>query len=499
MSLDLFQVYGGLGISNVELTSNINILQGIGSPAGVDANNAPIGSIWHDSSSAADKLNIWWKWAAGSGLDKWTQAATTEYVNAAAAGISWREPVKVLNTTITATASLPAGPNPTVDSVVIADGDRVLFSALTDGGGPNVYIWDATNDVWVEDTNNETDGDSTFIQEGTYAEQQWVYDGTQWFQFGGSSNTEILNIRNFVGKDLAGAGFPNYVSNDIVLDGNDLRLGISQLDDAIGQLQFTNNFVIADFVPGTIQDPDNGLSTSSVTDITAALNALDATYGSGLISNITGSFALTDELIWNAAGTLTITAAFEALNNAIGDRNYTGNILTSGQTISASLAEIDNTFGDIDNSSAYTANGFISAASVAGNTVQQTFDVFNQELGVLARESYANSGTAPVSTLTPLEPVGAQLLTSEATEIEWLVQVKDSGGKRQAMKVHAVTDGTNIDHTVFGIVKTGGNIGGSIGFDVSISGGKIVPTLTPGAGAGNLTFTIKRLGYSYLA
>jgi hypothetical protein len=499
MSLDLFQVYGGIGISTEDLTSNISILQGIGSPVGADADAASTGSTWHDTTSEqTDKLNFWWKWKTGAGLDKWTQAAPTSYVTAAAAGISWREPVVVLDKVTTLTASLPAGPAPVVDGVTIADGQRVLFGALTDGGGANVYIWHAINGVWVEDTNNETDGDALFVQQGTAAEQEWVFDGLVWFQFGGSSNQEILNIRNFIGKDLAGANYPNYVSTDVIADGIDLRLATSRLDDAIGQLQFTNNFVISDFTPGVIQLPGSGLSTSSVTDITDALNKLDATYGSGIIANITANYSLTGSLEWGT-GTLTITDAFNALNNSIGIKSYTGNILTSGQTVTASLEALDLIIGDLNNSSTYTAGGFLSAAALAGNSVQQTVNAFNVEIGALAKDNYTSTGTAAVSTTTPLEPVGAQLTTSEATEIEWVVQVKDSGGKRQSFKVHALTNGTVVDFTTFAIVKTGGNIGGSIGFNVVISSGNIVPQLTPQAGAGNLTFTIKRISYSYLA
>lgn len=498
MSLDYFRLYGGIDLSNEALTSNAYILQGAGSPSGAEADDAPVGSTWMDTTSQTDKLQFWWKHTTGTGLDKWTKAANTAYVDAAVQGISWREPVVAQDTTLYAnSAAFPT--TGTIDSVTLVDGDRVLFSNVTAAGDRNVFIWNAGTTSWTEDTNAETDGDAIFIQNGTNAEQQWMFDGTNWFQFGGSSNTEILNVRNFIGKDTAGANFPNYVSNDVVTDGLDLRLATSQLDDAIGLLQFTNNNVIADFVPGTIQDPDNGASTSSTTDITAALNAIDATYGSGAITNTTGNFALNSSMVWGA-GTLTLTSALNALNNAVGDRTYTSNfIVTSGQTVAQSIDALDLLLGDVNNSSAYSAGGFLSTAAIAGNSVQQTFDSFNVELGTLAAESYTNTGSATVSTTTPLEPVGAQLATSTATEVEWLVQVKDSGGKRQAFKVHAITNGTVVDWTQFAVIKTGGNIGGSVGFSVAISGGKIVPSLTPQAGAGTLTFTIKRLGYSYLA
>jgi hypothetical protein len=497
MSLDLFRLYSGLDISNEDLTSNAYVLQGAGTPAGTSADEAPIGSVWYNSTADSDKLQLWWKHATGAGLDKWSRAANTAYVDAAVQGISWRETVAARDATLYANAA--AFPTTgTIDGVTLVNGDRVLFSNVTTAGDRNVFIWNSATSSWTEDTNAETDGDALFVAQGTSAEQQWVFDGTNWFQFGGSSNTEIINIRNFVGKDTAGAGFPDYVSNDIVDDGLDLRLATSQLDDAIGLLQFTNNFVISDFTAGVIQDPDNGLSTSSVTDITDALDKLDATYGSGTVTNIAGGYALTSNFEWNG-GTLTLTTALNALNNAIGDRNYTGNILTDGQTITQSLEALDVIVGDLNNSSSYTGGGFLDASTIAGNSVQQTFNTFNQEIGFLAEQTYSSSGSAPVSTTTPLEPVGAQLSASEATEIEWLVQVKDSGGKRQAFKVHAISNGTTVDWTQFAVVKTGGNIGGSVGFGVTLSGGFIVPQLTPAAGAGNLTFTIKRLGHSYLA
>ena len=505
-TVDLFQLYGGIGISTPDLTSSVNILQGIGSPAGSNADAAPSGSIWLDSTSEqTDSLNFWWKWKTGAGLDKWTQAANTSYVQATAAGLTWRAPVVDLNTTITATANLPTpilpATQPVVDGVTVPDGGRVLFAGLTDGAGPNVYVW--SQGSWVDDSKHQANGDALFVQGGAAAEQEWVFDGTSWFQFGGSSNQEISNIRLFVGKDAAGATYPNYVSNDIVSDGLDLRLAVSQLDDAIGLLQFTNNYVIPDFVPGTIQLPSNGASTSSVTDITDALNLIDSTFGNGSIINTATHYPLTDSLVWAAGGTLTITTAFNELNTAIGNLTYSGvsgTTLTTGQTVTASLNALNNVIGPLANSSAYTNGGFLSTAAISGNSVQQTFDSVNVELGVLANQNYTSVGVAvPVSTNTPLEPVGAQLTPPEATDIEWSVQVKDSSGKRQSFLVHAITDGTNVDFTQYAIVKTGGNIGGSVGFSVDIDAGNIVPSLTTSEGAGNLTATIKRISYSYLA
>ncbi len=499
MSLDLFRVQLGLDLLNEDYTSSAHVLHGDGTPSGSRANDAPIGSIWMNTIADSDELNLWWKHTAGTGLDKWSQGVSTDYVSNLVQGISWREPARVLDDTVYADSS--AFPTTgIIDGVTLTDGDRVLFTNVTAGTDNNIWLWDAVGSSWSEDPNQETSGDSLFVLEGTYGEQQWTYNGTDWFQFGGTTANEVTNLRLFVGKDTTGNNYPNYVSEDVVSDGNDLRLGISQLDDAVGQLQFSNNYVISDFTPGTIQLPGSGASTSSTTDITAALDALDATYGSGLVTNITASYALTDEMSWHVNGTLTLTDAFNALNNAIGSRELTNNFIVSdSQSITDSLDQIDTILGDIDNSSEYTSGGFLSASSIAGNNVQETFDSFNIEIGDLSTNNYSNNGSATVSTTTVLEPIGAQLLASEVTEVTWQVQIKDSSNRRQAFHVHALTDGTTVDYTRYAVLKTGGNIGGSIGFNVAINSGRIEPTLTPAAGAGNLTFTIKRLGYSYLA
>ena len=113
----------------------------------------------------------------------------------------------------------------------------------------NIYIVSGSTGAWTftEDTNAESDGDAVLIQEGTSADQQWVYDGTQWVQFGGASSAaELAFIRAFIGKDSAGAEVPNYSSAVVVTQGNDLEGAIGELDAAIGDRTYTEQNFITD-------------------------------------------------------------------------------------------------------------------------------------------------------------------------------------------------------------------------------------------------------------
>jgi hypothetical protein len=503
MAQQFFNVYRGL-----ELDDSVVYLTGAGQPgSSTDTSSAQIGSIYTDTAADANGLQIWWKHAIGSGTDKWSQGASTAFVAATAAGISWREPVVVSDVTSTTLPLIDV-----VDGITILAGQRVLFTALTTN--PNVYIWSGT--AWVEDTNLATPGDAVLIEKGTRADQQWIFDtNTGWFQFGGSTIAELDYVRAFVGKDTAGSNYPNYVSNNIVVDGQDLRLGISQLDDSLGNLVFSTHNVIADVIKGTLAVPPTASTLSTLT-LTQVLNSIDATFGNGAITNTSASYPLTNSLQWGISGGITLTTALNELNNAIGNRSYSngstaGYVLQNApvDTITAAIDVFNNAFGALSSSSAYTTSatnpvgGLLSTSAIAGNTVQQTFDQFNSELGTLVAQNFSSTTTSILpSTLTPLEATGSQLSTAVATEVVWLVQVKDATGNRLAFRVHALTDGTSVDYTPYALTKIGSIGSGAlsaVGFDVNIVGGNFVPSLNPSIAAGTLSATIKRESYSYLA
>jgi hypothetical protein len=403
MALDLFRVIQGLDIQLDDLSKNANVLVGDGAPGGTtETNAAPIGSIWLRTDAETDGLNLYWKHTTvNNSTADWNQATDKTYVDAVAAGLSWREPARVQDSVSTTIPTGVAGNPITVDGVSIVDGDRVLFSNQATGTDNNVWIYDQATGTFSEDPNGETDGDALLIQEGSAAEQQWVYDGTAWVQFGGATSAaELGYIRTFIGKTGAGAENPTYSSTDVITQGEDLEHTIGELDAAIGTQTYTNDNIVTDG-----QD---------------------------------------------------VTSSIDAIDTAIGNQTYTNdNIVTDGQTVTASIDAIDTALGDV---------------------IDQTL--------VITGTNVDAAPAIPVDTI----PV------TEATEVKWILQVRSTGtpANRRALEVHAMTDGTNVDHTEYAVLKLGSNIAG-LTVDVDVSGGDI--RLVLGATA-NVDYVIKRIGYT---
>ena len=145
MGLDLFRVGLGLDVESEDGSSNAYVIQGAGLPGGDTAEQdaAPIGSTYMRTDVETNNLQFYYKWStANNSAADWKQATSKEYVDAIAAGLSWREPVLVHDNTTYATvaaAETAANIADTVDGVTIGVGDRVLFSDLTTGAD-NVYI-----------------------------------------------------------------------------------------------------------------------------------------------------------------------------------------------------------------------------------------------------------------------------------------------------------------------------------------------------------------------
>jgi len=499
MSLDLFRATLGIDIQNDDLTSNAYILQGIGAPGadGAEQDDAPIGSIYMRTDAITDELQVYFKFVDNNAQADWRLVASKNYIDTAVQGISWREPVRYLDDTTATIAAAVADMN--ADDQLgtegaVAAGDRILFDSMGAGdGGPNVYIVSGSTGNWTltEDTNDETDGDAVLVNEGSHADEQWIFDGTNWIQFGGAgSATELGYIRDFIGKDTSGALTPDYPSNDLVLDGQNLEHEIGRLDDAVGNMTFTTPNVLTDYSDtlGTFASP----GTPAAADVTTNLQAIDDAIGNGNITNTGGNNPISDDASWNG-GTLDLTDMIDELNTAVGDRTYTNDyIITDGQTVAGSLNALDGIVGDIDNTSAWTAGGLLTASSAAGNNIQETLDAFNQEIGdIVNNTTEVTGGPVPVSpTVTVIDTVSA----TEVTEIKWMLQVKDGSGNRRAMEIHALTDGTTVDYNRYSVLRLGST--GSVGVNVAINTGNIELSIEP---ANALTYTVKRISTSYLA
>lgn len=251
MALDLFRVSAGLNIENVDGTDGASVITSSGAPggdAGVE-DAASVGTIYLRQDASASVSAVYQKITDTNNAADWVQSASKDFVDAAINGLSWREPVLVLDDTTyanIAAAVVAANVADLVDGVTIVAGDRLLFTDLT-SGNDNVYIVSGSTGAWTftEDTNLATDGDALLVQEGTKADQQWVFDGTIWVQFGGASAfNELAFIRTFIGKTASGSETPSYSSQNIVTNGESLETAIGGLDAAIGDRTYTeDNFV----------------------------------------------------------------------------------------------------------------------------------------------------------------------------------------------------------------------------------------------------------------
>jgi len=235
MALDFFRIERGLELDGV------NFLQGTGAPGTTtDTNNAIVGSLYLNNANG----EVFSKVTAGSGTDKWEALATEAYVDAATgAVISWREPAEVRDNVSTV---LPTGTPTqpiTVDGISITDGERVLFSAISGGNGPNVYIYDQASGTFTEDANLETAGDTVYAIQGTDAGKRYTFNGTSWVQTDQSSVDELQNLRDFVGKNGVGVETPNYSSTTQITQSDDLETAIGDLDAALGADVTTNTII----------------------------------------------------------------------------------------------------------------------------------------------------------------------------------------------------------------------------------------------------------------
>lgn len=135
-----------------------------------------------------------------------TDAARLVDIQNAQAGISAKEPVRVVSTTNIATLS---GTATAIDGVTLAVGDRILLTAQTTGSQNGIYV--VQSGAWVRaddfDGSPETikPGTYVFVSEGTnYADSGWILSTNGTITIG----TTALTFVQFsgAGQILAGAG-----------------------------------------------------------------------------------------------------------------------------------------------------------------------------------------------------------------------------------------------------------------------------------------------------
>lgn len=180
---DVFRIYTGL-----ELDEASRFITGEGVPgSSTNSNDAQRGSFYTNTLDGGFFVKV----SQGSGVDKWQKLATENFVGSATStGISWREPVNVVDTTHTNTASLigDLDADDEIQGVSVISGMRILAASVT--GNRNVFIVSGSTGAWTltEDTNSETAGDTVYVISGDEAGKTYQYDGTDWQWIKGAEN-----------------------------------------------------------------------------------------------------------------------------------------------------------------------------------------------------------------------------------------------------------------------------------------------------------------------
>jgi hypothetical protein len=176
-----------------------------------------------------------------------TDAANKAYVDATAAGLTWKTAV-LAATTVNGTLATAFENGDTIDGVTLATGNRILIKNQTAGAENGIYVVNASGAptrATDADSPSELDSAAVFVQQGTVnADTGWTQTATivtvgtttqTWVQFSGSNTyvggTGIDITGNTISVNL-GAGITQLPSDEV---------GIDLYDAVNGALLLTTN------------------------------------------------------------------------------------------------------------------------------------------------------------------------------------------------------------------------------------------------------------------
>jgi hypothetical protein len=336
-----------------------------------------------------------------------TDAATKNYVDNVAQGLSTKQSVRAL-----AASNITLSGTQTVDGVALSAGDTVLCIAQTTGSQNGSYTvasgaWTRTPDF--DDVNDQTRSPYWFVGEGTaYAASGWVM--TTWpYTIG----TTALSFTQFTGAGEIIAG------NGLTKSGNTLSINTAVTVDVSTAQTLTNKSIAVTQLTGTLAAAQFPALTG---DVTTAGGSLATTIANGavtlgkmanlaansVIGNATGSTATPSAVSMTAAPTAN-TVVLRDANGNYQVNNVTENvatIATAGATTTLTVASA--AIQQFTGSSTQTlvlpnattlVNGtqyFVTNRSSGAVTVQMNGGTLLQ---ILAASSYAiftliNNGTA---------------------------------------------------------------------------------------------------------
>ncbi len=240
-------------------------------------------------------------------------AATKAYVDATAAGLSWKNSVRAASTGNTALT----GGDTTLDGVTLADGDRVLLLNQTDPAENGVYVF-ATGGNYTRATDfdsltpiDEINGAAVYVEEGSTLSDAGYTVTSQVATLG----TDPITFTQFNGAASITAGVGLSKSGNTI--NANVGAGIAELpSDEIGiDLYAANALILTQ--DGTTSSTDTAaalhllLDGSTLTQSASGLKLADLTDGQILVgngSNVATGVALSGDVTITNAGVASLSA-----------------------------------------------------------------------------------------------------------------------------------------------------------------------------------------------
>ena len=295
-----------------------------------------------------------------------TQVANKAYVDAVAAGLSWKQAVKAAST---GNVALAIGSSATLDGVALVAGDRVLLKDQTAGAENGIYVYDGSALARSTDMDAaaEFSGATVFVTEGTVNKDSgWTQTaevatlGTTavaWAQFSGSSTytwgTGLSSSGNTISVNL-GAGIAELPSDEVGLDlytPSTNALILTTDGSTRAPLPGTNAQLALLLASGggLTQDatglyvPANGITNGMILNDVNGLNADSGTGSLALGQTLTVTGASAQGIVTSASGqTINVTAS-DASYSQMGVASFdTLNFAVTTGAVSIKAAGVDN-------------------------------------------------------------------------------------------------------------------------------------------------------------